>query len=138
MHDAKQFFENDGHSCFESLRPFIVEYAEDSCAFGKTLWLRVHENATLVATAEFMATGSALAWAQNVFVAPAFRRRRIASALYRLAENVYRRALSNMWKQKDEGQTDDAKKLWANPDRPFGFPRAFHGGGNPARRILGS
>lgn len=121
MRDAKDYYKCDPHPCFASLDPFEIEHHDQSDEWGRSIHLTVRDATAIIAAADFTATNS-LAWPQNVNVAEPYRRRGIASALYRLAENIFGKVLVDRW---HEQRSDDAKKLWANPNRPFGFPRAI-------------
>lgn len=56
----------------------------------------------------------------------AYQHRRIATTMYVFAEKVFGRPLIDIWAGGDErGQSEAAKGLWSQPNRPFGnHPKA--------------
>jgi len=56
-----------------------------------------------------------------VRVEPTHQRRGLATAMYVFAENVFGKPLSNYWASEPH-QSEAAKVMWANPNRPFGRP----------------
>ena len=79
----------------------------------------------IVAEADFSDDGFA-AHCQNVRVEEGHRRRGLATGMYLLAERVFGKPLWDFW--KGEGwQSDAAKAMWAQADRPFGHQAAGTG-----------
>lgn len=62
------------------------------------------------------------AYCQNVRVFDGHRRRGLANAMYVFAEKALGRILFDYWADADDYQSDAAKALWSQPNRPFGNP----------------
>ena len=92
----------------------------------RDLIVRVFESDCIVAEADFSDDGFA-AHCQNVRVEEGHRRRGLATAMYLLAERVFGKPLWDFWRG-DGCQSDAAKAMWAQPDRPFGQPVESTGG----------
>jgi hypothetical protein len=115
MTDAANFLEEHADAHLDPLRSFAVAYSVQQ-DLDTSLVVEVRDDRGLVAKADFSANDYE-AWSQNVEVAGRFRRRGIATALYVFAELFFGKTLYNFWPDK---QTDAARALWAQPNRPFG------------------
>ena len=79
----------------------------------------------MVAEAEFWDDGPN-AHCQNIEVNEAHQRRKLATAIYMLAERIYGKHLCDYWKNGPNraiSQSNSAKKLWEQQNRPFGVLR---------------
>lgn len=82
------------------------------------LFVTVTCGSEVVAEAEFSDDGETF-FCENVRVQQAHRRKGIATAMYVKAEEVNHKTLENYWDGTDT-QTEEARMLWENPNRPFG------------------
>jgi GNAT superfamily N-acetyltransferase len=97
-----------------------LTYRDDVVEGGLFVFAWVNGNPLPVGKADFYGDEGCFR-CQSVEVDEAYRRRGIANALYVFAEKVTGRILFNWWKGKGD-QTELAKALWAQPNRPFGNP----------------
>lgn len=116
-------FEGNSHPAFEKIqgRGYSIWYRFDhdrSCLDLVHLTVQVWHGRQIIGEAEFTDDGS-VAYCRVAVTDLNFRRQGIASAMYVFAEKAMNRILTNHW-DGDSFQTDDAKALWTQPNRPFG------------------
>ena len=116
MLDATELLVWHPHQAFRVLTPYSVSYTNADEHISREVVIEVRDRELLLARANFSGQEE-LAWCQNVTVNSSYRRRGIATALYVLAEVIYGQPLYNFW--PDE-QTEAARGLWSQADRPFG------------------
>lgn len=97
---------------------FVVEESWGFPSHPKLL-VEARLNGAVVGNADFAADGPALCHCNNVAVSEPRRRKGIASTFYELAEFALGRTLFDFWWDDKDGQSGDAKALWANPKRRF-------------------
>jgi hypothetical protein len=109
-HDAIARITEQGYEIF-----YMIE--SNQLHQGRLL-AEVRMRGALVATAEFQDDGSSC-HCDVIDICDACRRKGIASALYVFAELIYKKQICNHW-ANDSMQTDLAKALWSQRNRPFG------------------
>lgn len=87
---------------------------------ARVLIVQISLQDQVVAKADFTDDGFT-AYCQHVRVEPTHQRRGLATATYVFAEIVFGKPLSNHWASEPH-QSEAAKAMWANPNRPFGRP----------------
>ena len=108
----------------ETLKSFIQkEYQiyyniDDPSEMFRFLFVEVIFKGETVANADFQANDGE-GHCQNIIVKEKYRRKGIATAIYVFAEFMLECVLENFW-GIDPKQTETAKKLWAQSNRPFG------------------
>ncbi len=113
------------HAVFERLYSqgyeiwYMIQTVEQ-CPNMRNLSVEVRHGELIVASADFD-DDSRSSHCQNVLVEAAHRRKGIAKALYVFAEKVLGKRLWNLW-DGSSIQSEEAKAMWANPNRPFGDP----------------
>jgi GNAT superfamily N-acetyltransferase len=98
---------------------YVVSHSIHRDRFLKNLDVCVRFKGAIVAEACFTDDGDS-AYCHHVKVEPEFRRRGIATAMYRYAESVFLKKLENHWHDDPETQSPEAMAFWAQPHRPFG------------------
>jgi GNAT superfamily N-acetyltransferase len=108
------------HVLFEQLAEdgYVIQYCMGE-GFFRPLDVVVFHGEQVVATADFSDDGPA-AHCQNVRVDEHHRRRGIANTIYVFAEVAYGKRLWDFWKDMTDSQSVAGRKLWAQPNRPFG------------------
>lgn len=101
---------------FESRGPIPVFGRNDDQFAKLTIW--VMEDDREIGVADF-SNGNLNPHCQHVHVDEKYRKRGIATAIYMLAEHIFDKSLWNFW-HGNEYQSDAARSMWANPNRPFG------------------
>lgn len=101
---------------------YRVEYRPPQDECGHTD-VRVLLGGEQVAGGDFSVDGP-VAWCGNVAVVEGHRRRGLASAMYVFAEALLWKPLIDYWADvgPEDWQSNDARALWVQPDRPFGHP----------------
>jgi GNAT superfamily N-acetyltransferase len=94
---------------------------DDPSETHRLLEIEVRYDNLVIATAEFEADDGE-GHCNIIDVWPNYQRKGIANALYVFAEYSLECILENFW-DKNPIQTDPAKYLWLQKDRPFGNPR---------------
>ena len=99
---------------------FQYRFVQD-CDWCRDLDIQVLLAQEVIASADFTEDFNARTfYNQNVMVAKEFRGQGIGPAIYLFAEKLVGRSLHNFWDGTSNGQSDEAKAMWANPERPFG------------------
>jgi ribosomal protein S18 acetylase RimI-like enzyme len=104
-----------------ALRGYKVKYGVERTPLGQDLYVQVFHDDKQIARAEFTRDPDE-AHCENAWVEPSYQRQWIANLMYVIAEEVLGIHLSNFW-NGDPKQSAKAKALWAQPNRPFGYPR---------------
>jgi len=122
-HSAAELISTNPHDVFTSITimGYSMEYSQlkDPMPSLVDLDIRVLKDDLIVAQANFSDAETVGAYCQNVEVDKEHQRKKLATAMYLLAELIYSKPLFNFW-SGDHCQSEAAKAMWANPKRPFG------------------
>ena len=120
MQKANSIIEDNPHEAFNKIykNKYEILYSTHEDKFETILNAEVRFGDNIVANADFVISEGDL-HCNNVRVDEEHRRKGICTALYVFAEKLFGRKIENFWKG-DPIQSDAAKKLWNQPNRPFG------------------
>ncbi len=120
MQKANQIIEDNPHEAFNRIykNNYEMFYSIHEDEFKTILKIEVRLGDSVVGKADFVRRKGDF-HCDNVTVDEEHRRKGNATAIYVFAEILFGRKVENHWKG-DSIQSDAAKQLWNQPNRPFG------------------
>lgn len=97
---------------------YVFTYRKEDDGFYESLFINIYFGDQLIGESDFIKNIDE-AYCQNIIIDVNHRRKKLANCTYVLAEHLFENPLSNFW-ENDSYQSEDAKLLWAQINRPFG------------------